>query len=179
MKKLNRRFILVSLLAILMMFSFASIVMAGNWVPASSLNKPGAIPVSGVKTIEPSGVIQWRDYKITFFSTLTIDGNPYNVMSVNTYDASYNPTTAVRIVNYDAIWYISETGKVVSDNGFAGNIEFKFYNYNPNVSPSTSDWASAHCVLQGFGSFAGQTLKLTFDGPNPTTQAWTGYCLKR
>ena len=164
---------LIASLTLLVTLSFAflipSLVSAAEIVPASCTAGNPVPLVPGDLTITPSGIYQFRDWG--FFRTaaiLTIDGTNYNVYSVNTFDATYNPSTKVIVMHYDAIWYVGD-GHSASDNGFKGNIEMRLLGYNL-VTSVTSD---IHATFQGFGSFEGQTMVLSYEGPS-ATQVFTG-----
>jgi hypothetical protein len=94
-------------------------------------------------------------------------------------DEVYNPTTKVLNARYDITWYVY-TGSTpqVTTNGFAGNFETKLIgvSFPPFVYPPGSV-ETIHCVLQGFGSFEGQTLTLSYDGP-PHGGALIGFLLE-
>jgi hypothetical protein len=62
-----------------------------------------------------------------------------------------------------------------SSDGFSGNIEMELYDFTLFQAESRSS-TLVHCVMHGFGEFAGQTLKLFCDGLG--MGSWTGFCLK-
>jgi hypothetical protein len=131
-----------------------------------------------------SGVVaQRRDTGQVMVTTLVIDGKTtLQGLSFNNYDrmwkyAVFDPTLPFppppaqpnqvgsdSITHYDAIW-------VYGDGGFEGNINLQITDY---LGPSMN--VKLNCVLQGFGSFGGQTLQLSVD--SAVSNIWTGYLLK-
>ncbi len=156
--------IVIAVLActLLTLFATAAFAQAAEVVPASCTAGNPVPNVPGDLMITPGGIWQFRAWG--FFRTaaiLTIDEVDYNVYSVNTFDATYNPSKQDIVMHYDAIWYVGD-GSTTSDNGFKGNIEMRLLGYNL-VSSVTSD---IHANFQGFGSFEGQTLVLSYEGPS-------------
>ena len=176
---MNRKMFLVPLIMVLMVFAVAPVMAAPQEqkVSASILMTAAFPPVS---TSEPwvtdGGIQQIRGENDVFLNVLDIGGQLFNVYSSNIADSSWNMKTGVKIVHYDATWYISSDG---SPDGFKGNVEGKFYDWGilPNGHPTFS-MMSVHCVMQGFGDFAGQTIKLSYEGSN-SHDPWTGYCLEK
>ncbi len=178
---MNRKAVLSSILALSMLLAmFAIIPLAladktdGQWVPASLLAGSGPT-TPGQLTTNEAGVIQYRDFlTVRLGGVLTIGGASYRIYSTGIWQASFNPNTKVLVRHDDAILYISANG---SPNGFAGNIEAKAIDFNPVTR--TFSRAVEHCVLQGFGSFAGQTLMMSYDGPGGPGHSWTGFDLMK
>ncbi len=109
---------------------------------------------------------QARGGQETYLLILNIGGNPITPELVTlVFDEMINFKTDMFVRRYTTL----DSG---SDNGFAGNIQFKMYNYYAGVDVHYD----IHCVLQGFGDFEGQTLMLSYEGSMPLV--WTGYCLK-
>jgi hypothetical protein len=156
----------------------ASLVAAdktdGQWVSASLLAGMGpTITTPGDVMTTDAGVIQYRDMStVRSGSVLTIGDTNYPVYSRDTWDAAFNPNTKVLVRHDDAIWYISADG---SPDGFAGNIEAKAFDFNPVIRRYSR--VEDHCLLQGFGTFAGQTLMMSYDGPGGPGHSWTGFSL--
>jgi len=118
------------------------------------------------------GVVQTRGIKNWYSNKLVIGEVTYDVHCRTVSDSVLNTKTGVAIMHMDAVWYIPSYG---SPNGFAGNSEVKCYDFVDGMPPTMSSW-SKHCVFQGFGTFAGQTLILYYEGPPGGIM--TGYCLK-
>ncbi len=165
---------------LLSMSGVASFVVAektdGQWVPASEhTTRPGGPVVPGQVTTLDSGVIQYRNFSQVHFGVLTIGGTSYPIYGIGIWHASFNPNTKVIDRHDDTIWYISANG---SPDGFAGNIEAKGFNFNP--ATRTFGSVAEHCLLHGFGNFAGQTLMLSYEGPPPgPSDSWTGFDLMK
>ncbi len=154
------------------MFSMVLTVKAdktdGQWVAVTQTFDKVISPPRGEITKLDSSVVQFRDVQYIYTAHLTVGSTTYRLYAVTTDDGSYNPTTDVMNTRYDIIWYVY-TGSIpaASDNGFAGNFESKLTNvisYPPPVYGVGGGGETIHCLLQGFGSFSGQTLMLTFDG---------------
>ncbi len=179
---MKKKVMLFSMLALSMVFAVAGMVSLikadktdGQWVIASQhTTGPGSVVPGEVMTTD-SGVIQYRGFSEVHSGILTIGGTPYPIYSSDTWEASFNPNTGVLVRHDDAVWYISSNG---SPNGFAGNVEAKAIDYNPVTHRYSI--ANEHCLLQGFGSFAGQTLMLSYNGPPPgPSDSWTGFDLMK
>jgi hypothetical protein len=168
-KKVTLIVLLLSLLMVAMPFMIST-VKAGTWVPAST-HLISTTYTSYVTNTLPSGVVQIHA-TFTNKRTLTIDSTTYNLYSVGSFDGTKNPTTGVMILHFSAVWYVGSLTTTTS-NGFSGNQEIKIYTPPNPIAP----WQTVHLGFQGFGSFAGDTLKLDYEGlpagaPNPS-----GYCL--
>jgi hypothetical protein len=123
--------------------------------------------------IAEGGIKQTRGMRQKFTNKLVIGTDPpLDVYALTVSDSTLNTKTDIAVMRMDAVWYIPSIG---SPNGFSGNVETKLYDFVDGAPPTFSS-QSVHCVLQGFGTFAGQTLMLSYEGP--PTGAWTGYCLK-
>ncbi len=162
--------VLVGLLALVLAAPVLAAPTDGNKVAASIAT------VSKVSSTPGTMMINRQSVKITdatavYNNMLTIDGVPYTVYSVNTWDETLNLETFTLVQHYKATWLIPGED---SDSGFAGNVHITLYGFNPLNGKYVS--ASVHTVMQGFGEFNDQTLKLSADvAPN---QPWTGYCLQ-
>jgi hypothetical protein len=114
-----------------------------------------------------NGVVQVRDWGYEYAAHLTDGSSTYTLYCVSTYDGVYNPNTQVVNLRYDVTWYYY-TGSTpqVSPDGFAGNFELKMTGITKYPGPINYPGVgeSIHCVLQGFGTFEGQTLMLSYDG---------------
>jgi hypothetical protein len=167
----------IALLIIVAMLNMISLVMAdktdGQWVLASqhTTGSPSVIP--GEIMVTDAGVLQYRNFLQIHSGILTIGGTSYPIYSSDVWDASYNPNTRVLVRHDTAVWYISSNG---SPDGFAGNIQARAFDFNPVTRRYVR--VEEHCLLLGFGSFAGQTLMLSYDGPPPgPSDSWTGVAL--
>lgn len=133
---------------------------------------PGHESTPSLKGIE---TIQIKDASAYYIITeLRIGEDTFTGVSCNMYAAEMNVHTHDMNIQYDATWYIGALGDL--SNGFAGNIEARLFNYWSGT-PSTYDRMTLHLVMQGFGSFEGKILMLSFDS-NMDTGGWIGYCLK-
>ncbi len=179
---MNRKAVLSSILALTVFMALLAIIpfalaekTDGQWVTATEHTTGPGPTIPGEVMITNSGVIQYRNFSTVHHGVLTIGGTSYPIYGVGTWHASFNPDTKVIVRHDDTVWYISAYG---SPNGFAGNIEAKGLNFNP-VTRTFSNVAE-HCLLQGFGGFAGQTLMLSYEGPPPgPNDSWTGFALIR
>ncbi len=176
MKKTAITFSIIVVIMLVSASAMTSVAHAATVVPVTSqvIGAPTVIP--GTTNVLPSGETQIRGWGYDLPSMLTIGSTPYLFWSVNTFDADGNSKTGTTDFRFDAIWYIGD-GTHVSANGFSGNLEEKAYNYNPVTNTGSSAWL--HGVLQGFGTFSGQTLKFDFTTTNPTFAPWSGYDIVR
>lgn len=181
-EKVKIKAVSFSLLALLMVFAFGGMVSLaeadktdGQWVIASQHTTGTGPVIPGEVMTTDSGVIQYRGFSQVHYGVLTIGSTSYPIYSIGVWDAAFNPITGVLVRHDDVVWYISSNG---SPDGFVGNIEAKAIDFNPVTRRySTVD---EHCLLQGFGSFAGQTLMLSYNGPPPgPSNSWTGFDLMR
>jgi hypothetical protein len=183
--------VIVLLVALFMLFSVFSFVKAENRVSATSTTIEILPSGVGDYRVTPSGEIQLRGYTNQIFGVIAVNGAPiYDVYSSNTLDANWIPRTKTYLVHYDATWYVDAYSAAWEINptwytsqptsGFAGNIEVKYLNAELSITETgivtlaSFSLKEAHCVLQGFGGLAGQTLKLDFKGTALTGGAWTG-----
>ena len=161
----------VAMLAVPVMAAPATKVSASTET-LSSISYPG--PEFKV-TVTKSGVVQVRGLGYVNTRTLTIGVDDYPVYAVGSYDMTWNSKTGTAVCHFTAVWYVgSLTG--TTDNGFSGNTEIKVFNV---VNPQTlegADYTTSYSVMQGFGSFAQQTLKLGYEGPYPGMDT-SGYCI--
>ena len=125
--------------------------------------------IPGERWRTDSGIFQLRGWQYRYTARLTVGSTIYPLYSVTTYDGVFNPNTGVVNLRYDVVWYwYTGPAPAVSANGFAGNFESKLTNvitYPPPVYGPGGGGETIHCVLQGFGTFEGQTLMLSYDGP--------------
>jgi len=177
---MRKKVILSSSIALLIMFAMLnmiSLAMAdkngGQWVPASQHTTGTIRVIPGEVMVTEAGVIQYRGFLQDHSGILSIGGTSYPIYSSDIWDGTFNPNTRVLVRHDDAIWYISAKG---SPDGFAGNIEAKAFDFNPVTRRYIR--VEEHCLLQGFGRFAGQTLMLSYEGPPPgPSDSWTGVAL--
>jgi hypothetical protein len=167
----------ISIFALLMVFicmlSTALVVNAGNtdgqWVSVTQtfVSQIGPI-IPGERWRTDSGIFQLRGWQYRYTARLTVDTTIYALYSVTSYDGVFNPNAGVVNLRYDVVWYwYTGPAPTVSANGFAGNFESKLTNvitYPPPVYGLGGGGEIIHCVLQGFGTFEGQTLMLSYDG---------------
>jgi hypothetical protein len=171
---MKRKVILIPVLVLLMLFAVVPVMAAptkGQKVTASfTVIPPPAIRDMGYSWFTESGVFQGRGYTETYSAILVIGSTSYNAFYIAVEDATWNPQTGVMVMRSNDVLYIPSEG---SPNGFSGNSEMKLYGWD-----WSGMWTSQklHSVWQGFGSFAGQTLMLSYEGPISVTS--TGYCLK-
>jgi hypothetical protein len=167
----------MALLIIVATLNMISLVMAdktdGQWVPASQHTTGTIRVIPGEVMVTDAGVIQYRGFLQDHSGILSIGGTSYPIYSSDVWDGTFNPNTGVLVRHDDAVWYISAKD---SPNGFAGNIHAKAFDFNPATRRYSR--VEEQCLLQGFGSFAGQTLMLSYDGPPPgPSDSWTGFAL--
>jgi hypothetical protein len=178
MKKSTNLLSLIVLSILLSTSCMVSLVKAertdGQWVPASEHTANAGGPViPGQVTTLSSGVIQYRNFSQVHFGVLTIGDISYPIYGIGIWHASFNPNTGVLVRHDDTVWYISSNG---SPDGFAGKIQAKAFDFNPVTRRYSR--VEEQCLLQGFGSFAGQTLMLSYEGPTPgPSDSWTGFDL--
>jgi hypothetical protein len=157
----------VTLVAVVGVASFAK---AATFFYATNMGNP--IPLwsnPGDTKATSSGIIITRGASDAITGIVTIGNDQYANYAVNNYDLYTNQITHDSEIHLNVVWYFG-TGTGVSDNGFKGNVEYKIVNFDPITFAGDFH---IHGVLQGFGSFTGQTLK--FDSNNPAL--WTGYCI--
>jgi hypothetical protein len=144
----------------------------GLKVTASFTVIPPPTTTPGELRWTPSGVAHGKGLEEVYSAILIIDGTPYPASFVIvTQVGNWNPQQETMIMRTKDILYIPSEG---SPDGFSGMGTAKFYGW----SWITHMWTSQKInhVWHGFGSFEGQTLMLSYEGPiSPTT---TGYCLK-
>jgi hypothetical protein len=145
----------------------------GQWVPLSSIitGPPSILP--GEIWVTDGGIIQIRGQQLSFTALTTIGGTTYPVYVNAVFDATFNPKTGVFNTRIDNVWYIGGQG---SPNGFAGNTEAKYFGVTTLPPATSASWLTEHMLLQGFGSFEGQVIIASYDGPPPFSTL-TGYCL--
>lgn len=176
MREVNKKILVACSVLTLLMMLFALPVMAkptkGQKVPASFTVIPPSTMTPGELKWTPSGVAHGKGLVEVYAAILVIDGTPYDATFViNGQVGSWNPQTGTMIMNNKDILYITSYG---SPDGFSGMGSAKLYGWDW----STFMWTSQkmYSILHGFGSFEGQTLMLSYEGPISATT--TGYCLK-
>ena len=169
---------LVAMLAATSAASACSINPRCNIVPASQKTGTVISKAPGEVTTLKNGIV--LDNGIIYDTTgkLTIGSITSNIYSANTIDAVYNPKTEVLNDRFDAVWYVG-TGTTVSSDGFKGDIYVQYTavtSFPPTVYNLAVSQLTVHCMLRGFGSFAGQTLMLSYEQPTSvTTASWTSF----
>jgi len=118
---------------------------------------------------------------------ITLQGISFNELDRMWKYATFNPdvpfppvsgypaqvlTGSDSITQFDAVWEFQPQTGLSTYGGFEGNINHVMKDYG---LPTT--YEKLNCVLQGFGAFEGQTLQMSFDSREGTTN-WTGYLLK-
>jgi hypothetical protein len=177
---MKKNVFMFSILALLVMlvavFAMTSSARACVIVPASVVaNGPPSVYTITSTTTLPSGlVITKADFTIP--NLLTIGTKGYDTNCVSTFTAVLNPNTHVLTFYFDGRWQVIGS----STNGFRfypWSFIATEYNYYPSVGEGNPD--TVQVVAQGFGTFAGETLVLHYDGPNQLTGTWTGYVFMR
>ena len=174
-----KRKVLLIAVALMAVAMLATPVMAGPTkglkVDATSIFNPLALEVRSEPEgkMTEGGIFPFKGFVEVYSNNLLSIGNgpPLTVCAYQAGSGCWNTKTEVFMVHYDTVWYISTEG---SPNGFSGNQELKLFGWNP----TTMLWDSmtVHCVLHGFGAYAGQTLMLSYEGP--ISVFMYGYCLK-
>lgn len=166
--EVNGKILLIALAsAVVLLFAAVPVIAEptnGQKVPATLMS----IPVSEVDPDywRTNGDIgQARGGKQTYRLFLNIDG----VVTTGFFSVLFD-----EVINFKTDMFVRRytTVDLGTANGFAGNVLFKIYNYYAGLDVHFD----IHCLLHGYGSFEGQTLMLSCEGPNPFV--WTGYCLK-
>ncbi len=164
----------VLIMGFLLLFSMTSLAKADNKVAASETSGPVSKVVPGETSITPSGCVHMTGLEYDFKNNhLTIGATTYIFYSYNIFDMNYNPTSQSLIIHSDAIWYVG-SGTEATDSGFAGNIETTQYGMASFPPPTSYSSVRTHCTLQGFGSFEGQTLVLSYETGDP---GWAGFVI--
>ena len=171
--EVNRKLVVLAVALLALAMLATPVVMAdktdGQWVSVTQtfVSQIGPIiPSEAWRT--DSGIFQLRGWQYRYTARLTVGNTIYPLYSVTTYDGAFNPNKGVVNLRYDVVWYWYTGPPAVSANGFAGNFELKLTNvitYPPPVYGPGGGGETIHCVLQGFGTFEGQTLMLSYDGP--------------
>jgi hypothetical protein len=166
--------LLVSVLAIAML---AIPVIAeptkGQKVPARfRVIPPPDVTDAGYSWFTKSGVFHGRGHTETYSAKLNISGTVYNAFLVTVHKVGmWNPKQRTMATHSEDIVYIPSEG---SSNGFSGMGVLKLYGWDWTTQMWTSQ--KIYHVWHGFGSFEGQTLLLSYEGP--ISSIVTGYCLK-
>lgn len=165
---MNRKFLVIAV-AFMAVAVLATPVMAE---PTAGLKVPATLTTVPIDEVDPEWwitnghILQGRGGQETHLLILNIGGTVHISVDTSVFDEMLNYKTRMLNRRYTTL----DSGL---DNGFAGNIEIKIYNWKtPDM------YYTAHCVLQGFGNFEGQTLMLSYEGPLVVPMVWTGYCLK-
>ena len=182
---MNRKIVIlaVALLAVAMLATpLVSAAAGGNKVPASmQTTYKKAVPPED-QWFNPGGITKsgiWHVGEIeVYYGILTIGTQEYLIYSYNPkVNAMYNSGKGLFVSQSDdAMWYVTEdpTSEEPTDDGFTGKITLSFTNYVP---PFDAVVANVHCLMHGFGDFAGQTLELSRSGIGLWI-IWEGFCIK-
>jgi hypothetical protein len=130
------------------------------------------VPVPGESWYTPSGVFHVMGRVETSSVVIKIGDTSYNGLIVMTSHGMWNPQEKTMSLSTEDILYITNDG---SPNGFAGDGHLRLYNWVWGTPPSWTDSVIFH-IWHGFGSFEGQTILLSYEGPR--TPMATGWCLK-
>lgn len=146
----------------------------GQKVPVTFTVKPltAQVTAHGDSWYTPGGVFHVRGQVQTVSVVIKIGDTSYNAFFVMTMNGMWNPQEKTMSMSTNDILYIPSDG---SPNGFAGNGHLKFYNWVWGTMPSWTDSMIFH-LWHGFGSFEGQTMLLSYDGPKSIVTI--GWCLK-
>jgi hypothetical protein len=173
---MNKKMAIISMLALLILFSAAPAMAEptqGQMVPVTSIFVPPPEQILGEGKMTNGGIFTYKGMVEVYRNNLLVIGGdpPLTICAYLVGSGCWNTKTEVMKIHWDAVWYISTEG---SPNGFSGNEELTLFGYDP----VTHLWDSMtlHCVLHGFGAYAGQTLMLSYKGP--ISAVTTGYCLK-
>ena len=166
--------IAVVLMAVAML---ATPVMAeptkGQKVPARfRVIPPPDVTDAGYSWFTKSGVFHGRGHTEKYSAKLNISGTVYDAFFVTVMKvALWNPKQRTMASHSEDIVYIPSEG---SSNGFSGMGILRFYGWDWTTQMWTSQ--KIYHIWHGFGSFEGQTLMLSYEGP--ISSIVTGYCLK-
>ena len=171
--------LIVLVLGLLMLFVAVAPVMAApaTKVEASTVAlSTGIVPPPPEVKVTKSGIVHVRGINYINTRTLTIGLTFYDeVYAVGSYDVTWNSKTGTVICHFTAVWYVGSLTEP-TDDGFSGYTEIKVFNV---VNPQTlegADYTTSYSVMQGFGSFAQQTLKFDYEGAYPATDP-SGCCI--
>lgn len=178
MKKMTMFVPIVAVLVILAVAPMVASAKACCLVPASATSIPIAYPgspypaptVPTISTPNPN-IIIIKDMPAYYSHALAINGKTYTGISCDAYNAVGNFKTEVFTIYSKETWYFGAFGNLA--NGFKGNTELTLFGW---TGDDTFTSVEVHAVLQGFGSFSGQTLMLSYEGPS-LAAPWTGYDL--
>ena len=183
---MKRKMILAPIIVLLMLIAVAPVMACPTHSQKVSASEWTTGPVPGT-SVPPK--YQWTvgsitveiGYQSDVKGTLEIGSNTYSIYSHSVSDLVYNSKTGVADRVSNAVWYVPTLG---ASDGFSGIVTIESYgvtSLNPATGvPVGTISYSAHVELHGFGEFKGQTLSLSYDGPNvppPPPTIWTGYCL--
>jgi hypothetical protein len=171
----------VAILALALVMTFAAVPVMAE--PTKGQKVPLKEYITGFLGVMPpprawetkGGIYQMRGEQEFLTVTFVVGEPPYARYDFNHTIVGYgswNTKTGVFVGHYDCVWTLAHD----ASSGFSGNMELRLYDFN--MYTDTWSWWSAHEVAQGFGSFAGQTLMLSMNGPMDLTAPWTGYLLK-
>jgi hypothetical protein len=169
--------ILVMTFALMFVAVMAAPVMAeptkGQKVPARfRVIPPPDVTDAGYSWFTKSGVFHGRGHTETYSAKLNISGTVYDAFLVSVVKVGmWNPKQRTMAAHTEEIVYIPSEG---SSNGFSGMGILKFYGWDWTTQMWTSQ--KIYHVWHGFGSFEGQKLQLSYEGP--INVIVTGYCLK-
>lgn len=168
----------VSVLAMaLLMLLFAVPVIAeptkGQKVPTTLVViPPPIVPENGDSWFTEGGIFHGRGHVEEFSAILIIGSTPVPAVLVEVQDGTWNPQTETLVLNADEVLYVPSKD---SPNGFSGKGHIELYDYAWGFPPVFTSHKVFH-IWHGFGSYAGQSIMVSYDGPRGVTS--TGYCLK-
>jgi hypothetical protein len=175
-KKIKKTAVISTAFLLVLILAIAAPVMAeptkGQKVDAQLIITSMPSVSDGSYFFTPSGGFHGKGLREVYSSILVIDNNPYAAVFIIVEHGSWNPVAGNYRFSSNDVLYISSEG---SSDGFAGKSEVTLYGFD--LATGMCDSMKIHSVYQGFGSFAEQTLTLSYEGAfmagNPT-----GYCLK-
>jgi len=143
--------------------------LSGNPYPAPTVPETFTVPGNDM-------ISQIRQQSMYYTTALQIGDQSLTGFACFVYHGERNKDTGLTIHHFDGVYYIGSIGQM--SNGFAGNMQMKIYGYYLTTNPI--DYGTTHCLLQGFGTFQGQTLNLSneFTVFGNVFKDMTGYCNK-
>jgi hypothetical protein len=179
-EKMNKKVSLIVLvLGLLMLFVAVAPVMAAPATKGAASTvalSTGIVPPPPEVKVTKSGIVHVRGINYINIRTLTIGLTFYDeVYAVGSYDVTWNPKTGTAICHFTAVWYVGSLTET-TPNGFSGYTEIKIFNVEDPQTMEGATYTTSRSVMQGFGSFAQQTLKLGYEGPYPGMDT-SGYCI--
>jgi len=171
---MKTKIIMIFALTTLMLLTVAAPAMAcptGNQKVTATMYTIGVGPASYEPPTTKGNIMHYAGTTV-YYNILVLGNQQFQVYSSNKVSGIDNLKTSTVVEKDMAVWSIPTQG---SGNGFAGFAELRLSDYDPTTGASSA--MTVHAVAQGFGTFRGQTLVLSYEGP--VGGAWTGYCIKR